>query len=487
MRRIVSALTVLIFATTLHAQTAASTTKAPWEKIVIPPLPAFHPAQPKRIQLDNGVVIFLQEDHELPFIAGSINIRGGSRDEAADKVGLVSLYGDAWRTSGSVTTSGDKMDDLLEARAASVESSSDIDSTGISWNSLTGDFDMVFAQAVDLLEHPDFKAEKLKLAQREMLTGIVRRNDEASDIAAREASKLVYGADNPYGREPEIATVQNVTLDDLKAWHDRTMVPGNLLIAVEGDFDSAAMEAKLRAVFGAMKAGPVTPPLKTEFPGPKPGVYFIPKEDVDQSNIYIVGLGTERSNPDYYALAVMNEIFSGGFSSRLFQDVRTKQGLAYEVTGRYGAAYDHPGEFYVIAGTKSATTEKTVAAMLHEVELLKTQPPSDKEMREAKDQLLNSFIFNYDSPDKVMREQVNLEFYGYPLDLLSQYQSGIEKVTIADVSRVAKQYIDTSKLAIVVVGNPDEMETPLTELKLGPVMPIDITIPGMDALQRPQR
>jgi len=482
MRKIMALIAIMFCASLLTAQA-----DKPWEKIPIPQLPAFHPEQPKRIDLKNGVVIFLQEDHELPFIDGFINVRGGSRDEPAAKAGLVSIYGEAWRTSGTATTSGDKLDDILEARAANVESFGDVDSTGISWSSLKGDFDMVFASAVDLLEHPDFKADKLRLAQRQMLTGIVRRNDDASGIAGREARKLVYGADSPYAREPEIAMVQSITLDDLKAWHDKTLVPGNILIGVEGDFDSATMEAKLRAAFGSMKPGPVTPPLTTTFPGPKPGVYFIDKNDVDQSNISIVGLGTTRKNPDYYALTVMNEIFSGGFGSRLVQDVRTKQGLAYSVGGSYGASYDHPGTFRVAAGTKSTNTVKTIDAMLKDINLLKTDPPTADELRKAKDDLLNSFIFAYDSPNKILREQVNLEFYGYPSDFLAKYQSAIEKVTAADVSRVANKYIDTSKLAILVVGNKSELETPLTDLKLGAVTNIDISIPGMEALQRPRR
>ena len=101
----------------------ATTTAQPWTKIPIPPLHAFKPAQPRRIELANGLVIFLQEDHELPFINGAIMIRGGSRDEPANKVGLVDIYGQTWRTSGTATIDGDKLDDKLESKAASIETS----------------------------------------------------------------------------------------------------------------------------------------------------------------------------------------------------------------------------------------------------------------------------------------------------------------------------------------------------------------------------
>jgi zinc protease len=171
----------------------------------------------------------------------------------------------------------------------------------------------------------------------------------------------------------------------------------------------------------------------------------------------------------------MNEVFSGGFGSRVFQNVRTKLGLAYDVSGSFGASYDHPGIFYVIAGTKSVSTVAATQAMLAEIGRLKTEPPTPAELSKAKDQVLNSFIFHYDSPEKTLNEQVLLAFYGYPSDFLDKYKSGIEKVTSADVARVANKYVDPSKLAIVVVGNQAEI-TPKLD-KLGKVTDLDISIP----------
>lgn len=475
-------LTVLLTTMSGAAQTAtstpaksASTSAKPWTKIPIPPLHAFKPQQPKRIELANGLVIFLQEDHELPFINGTILIRGGSRDEPADKVGLVSLYGQTWRTSGTKTVDGDKLDDELENKAASLETSGGTATTSVNWSSLKGDFDTVFSSTIDLLLHPDFKADKLVLAKRQMETGISRRNDDASGIANREAIKMVYGAANPYARQTEYTTVDAVTLSDLQAWHDKTVVPNGMIVAISGDFDSAAMEAKLRSAFGSLPRGILIATPSIHFTAPDRNIYFAEKSDVDQSNVVIVGLGTERSNPDYYALSVMNEIFSGGFGSRVVQDVRTKLGLAYEVGGSFGASYDHPGIFYVIAATKSESTVAATQALLAEIGKLKTEPPTPSELSNAKDQLLNSFIFNYDSPEKTLNEQVILAFYGYPPDFLDKYKTGIEKVTSGDVARVANKYVDASKLAIVVVGNQPEITPKLDTL--GKVSTLDIAIP----------
>lgn len=457
------------------AKSAPPAPTQPWKKIPIPPLHAFKPEQPKRIELANGLVIFLQEDHELPFINGSILIRGGSRDEPADKVGLVTMYGQSWRTSGTSTISGDRLDDQLELKAARIETSGGAANTSLRWSSFKNDFDSVFSSAADLLLHPAFKEDKLALAKRQLDASIARRNDDASNMAIREAIKLVYGPTSPFARQAEYATVEAVTTDDLKKWHDRTVVPNGMIVAVSGDFDSGEMERKLRAAFDPLARGQVMAEEKFNFTNPTPGVRFVNKDDVNQSNILIVGLGTERSNPDYYALSVMNEIFSGGFGSRVVQNVRTKLGLAYSVDGSFGASYDHPGIFYVIAGTKSASTVPATKAMLDEVNRLKTVPPTPTELAKAKDQLLNAFIFHYDSPDKILDEQIQLAFYGYPADFLDKYKAGIEKVTSEDVARVANKYVDASKLGIVVVGNRDEIKPPVSEL--GKVTDLDVSIP----------
>jgi len=126
-------------AKTSAAKSAAQAPK-PWEKIVIPPLAEFHPQQPKRIALSNGMVLFLQEDHELPLIQGTIRIRGGARLEPAEKVGLVSIFGQAWRTGGTESKTGDQLDDFLESRAAKVETGGRLDSTNLSWSCLKEDF-----------------------------------------------------------------------------------------------------------------------------------------------------------------------------------------------------------------------------------------------------------------------------------------------------------------------------------------------------------
>jgi zinc protease len=465
----------LLLALLFAAATLATAQTTNWKEIPIPPLPAFKPQQPKRIELPNGMVIFLQEDHELPLIDGTARIRGGSRNEPADKVGLVDIFSEVWRTGGTKTQTGDQLDDFLEVRAAKVETGGSSDSTTVSWACLKGDLDDVFKVFASLLQNPEFRAEKIDLAQKEEADGISRRNDQAGEIAQRESVKLAYGADNPYARVPEYATVNAVTRQDLLDWHGKYVHPNNIILGISGDFDSAAMEARLRAAFGSWPKGPALPKDQLQYTPAKPGYYLVPKDDVNQSSINMVALGTTRDNPDYYAISVFNEAFGGGFSSRLFNDIRTKRGLAYSVGGGIGTNFGHPGILQVAMGTKSQSTIEAIQAARDNIDNLAKQPITDEEIQHAKDAILNAFIFRLDSPDKILGERMTYEYYGYPPDWLDKYQAEIKKVTAADVNRVAAKYLHKDQFAVLVVGNTKEFDKPLSSL--GAVKEIDIAIP----------
>jgi zinc protease len=206
-----------------------------------------------------------------------------------------------------------------------------------------------------------------------------------------------------------------------------------------------------------------------------PGYYLISKEDVNQSSIHMVALGIKRDNPDFYAANVFNEAFGGGFSSRLFNDIRTKRGLAYSVGGGIGANFGHPGILQITIGTKSQSTIESISAADEDIENLAKQPITDDEIKRAKDAILNAFIFRLDSPDKILSERLTYEFYGYPADWLDRFPAEIGKVTAADVNRVAAKYLHRDQLAVLVVGNTKEFDKPLSSL--GKVTTIDITIP----------
>ncbi len=448
-----------------------------WKEIPAPPLKAFSIPKPARVVLPNGMVILLMEDHELPLIHAEAYVRVGQRDDPAEKTGLGSIAGQVWRTGGTKTKTGDELDDFLEARAAKVETNVATASATVSLNCLKGDFDAVLGVFDDVLRNPEFREEKIPIAKNQLNTAIARRNDEPMQISRREAAKLVYGDDSPYARVPEYATVAAVTREDLLAWHKRYVHPGRIVMGVVGDFDAKAMEQKLKKAFGAWPKGPAvsTPPAayrKT----PKPGVFLVEKDDINQSSIVLTHLGVEKKDPDYFALEVMNEIFGGGFSSRLFSHVRSDKGLAYAVAGAVRSEWDYPGVFGIYLGTKSQTTATGIDALMAEVKGILDAPPSADELKKAKDAILNSFVFRFDSKAKILREQALDQFYGYPADFLEKYRAEIEKVTAEDVQRVAKKHVRPQDLSILVVGKPADFDRPLSSF--GEVRKVDITIPA---------
>src|ERR1700693_5023321 len=291
--------TIFIFILAPVPQAAAQA--ASWQQIQIPPLPAFKPPQPKRIELKNGMVIFLQEDHELPLIDGTARIRGGSVNEPATKVGLVDIYGEVWRTGGTKTQTGDQLDDLLEVRAAKVETGGGPDSTTISWSCLKGDLDDVFKAFKDVLQNPEFRADKLDIVHEEAFDAISRRNDDIGEIAHRETVKLAYGSHNPSARTPEYATAAAITRHDLIDWHAKYVHPNNIILGIVGDFDSAKMEARLREAFASWPKGQKATDPEIKIEPAKSAYYEVDKTDVNQSNIQMVAPGITRKSPDYFA------------------------------------------------------------------------------------------------------------------------------------------------------------------------------------------
>jgi hypothetical protein len=271
--------------------------------------------------------------------------------------------------------------------------------------------------------------------------------------------------------------VDNIQRGDLQAFYRRYFFPSNIMIGVLGDFDTAAMKAKLEKLFAGwdVKQEPVPPFPKVDEKG-APGLYLAVKEDVAQTFFQMGHLGGVLKDKNYPALSVMADILGGGFSSRLFKEVRTRLGYAYGVSASWGADYLHPGLFRIGGSTKSASTVDTLQAVRKEVEKIRTTEVTTQELNTAKQSVMNSFVFFFDSPSKILNRLVSYDYYGYPKDFIFQYQKGVEAVTKADVLRVAKEYIHPEIFATVAVGKPADFGKPLTTL--GAVQNIDLTIPG---------
>ncbi len=451
------------------------------ENLEFPPLRDFEAPQPERITLDNGMTIFLLEDHELPQINAVARIGAGSVYEPAEKVGLASITGSVMRTGGTASMSSDSINQVLEGLGATVETGMGSTSGSAFMSTLKENVDTVLPIFADVIRTPAFAEEKVSLAKNQQKSSISRRNDNAQQIAYREFDKLVYGEDSPYARHTEYYTIDAITREDVVNFHEQYVQPNNIILSVWGDFDAEAMVQKLRAQFGdwepAQDFTPPTPPDPTT--NRSYSVNFIQKDDVTQSTILMGHPGELiQRDDDYPAVIVTNEVLSGGFSGRLFQNVRKDQGLAYSVFGNYSAGYDRPGRFFAGVFTKSGTTVEATRSVMAEVEKMRQEPPSNEEIQLAKDSYLNSFVFNFDTKQEVLGRLMTYEYYDYPSDFLQQTKDAIEQVTAEDVLRVSQAYLYPDESHILVVGRQQDFSQDLAALtKDGSVNEIDISIP----------
>jgi predicted Zn-dependent peptidase len=458
------------------AAPAAEQPAKSWQQIETPPLPPQEVPKPRREVLDNGMVVMLLEDHELPLVEATALIRTGSRDEPAAKVGLARLAGDVMRSGGTASMSPDELNQFLENRAASIETGIDTAAGSASMSALAEDFPEVLEVFADVLRSPAFAEDQLAVAKNQLNTAISRQNDDPQQIAFREFSKLIYGEDSPYARDETYETVTAVTRQDLVDWHQRSYHPDRVVLGLVGDFDSDRALALVREAFGDWPRGPAA---DLELPdvalATSPGVYRVEKNDMTQSNIVMGHLGIEKDNPDYYAVEAMNNILSGSFASRLFSNVRSAKGLAYAVFGSVGSNYDYPGVFTMFTTTKTETTGAAIEALLEEARNLTAKPPTADELAKAKEAILNSFVFESDSTREILGQQVRYEYFGYPLDWLERYRKGIDTVTLEEVRAAAAKYVHPDDLRILVVGPTEGLDKPLTTY--GEVTQVDISIP----------
>ena len=451
--------------------------KKPHEGLVYPPLNQPQPPVPQRVELDNGMIIYLLEDHELPIVDISARIRTGAIYEPADKIGLAAITGAVMRTGGTTSKTGDELDEILENLAASVEVGIGGDAGTASMSVLKEDLDTGLAILADVLMNPAFREDKIELEKVQHRSGIARRNDSARGITSREFQKLIHGADSPYARTTEYDTINSITRDDLVAFHARYFRPNNVILGVLGDFNSEEILDKIRVAFKGWQPRAIDLPEKPKIPedmGRRVGL--VTKDDVNQTNIRMGHVGWLRSNEDYPALVVGCQILGIGFSSRLVNSIRVEKGLAYSVGNNYGAGYDVPGVFLIACATKSESTVTATDAILAEVERMRVEEVSDEELKQAIDGFMNSSVFDYDSKGEILSRALRYAYYDYPQDFVEQLMAGIRNITKLDVQRVVAKYMHPDQFAILAVGKASDFDKPLDAL--GEVTEIDITIPS---------
>ncbi len=464
----------------LLASAGLAQTVPSYQQLTYPPLKQVKIPEPASFTLKNGMHVLLLEDHELPVISGLALIRTGNLFDPPDKRGLSSVMADVLRSGGTSAKTGDQIDEELENIAGSVESSMGETSASITFSGLKETTGTVLSIFKSVMTDPEFRQDKIDFTIGQDHSGIDRRNDDPQGIAEREIASILYGRDNSYGWNIEHADLARIHREDLQQFYHRYYFPTNIMLAIYGDFSTADMKDQLEKLFADWNPQqppvPAFPPVTAKA---APGVFLAEKSDVTQTFFSLGLLGGTLRDPDYPALEVAVNILGSGFTSRLMSQIRTKMGLAYSIGAGWGAGYDHPGTFRIVGSTKSPSTAAAIQAARSELEKMRTTEVTEQELKTAKDAVLNSFVFFFDSPAKTLTRVLTYQYFGYPQDFLIEYQKKVATVTRADVLRVMQQHIDPANLSIVAVGNPKDFGKPLSDI--GKVEKIDLSIPPMPA------
>lgn len=458
---------------------AAAITARHYTELEFPPLREIQIPDFERYELDNGMVVYLVEDHELPLVSGSATFRTGERLVPDAQVGLGNLTGEVMRVGGTETYPADALNLALEQRAAVVETSIDTASGSASFSTLTEDLEAVFSLFTDVVRRPAFAQDQVDLLKNRYRGGIDRRNDDPGDIASREFRKLVYGASSPYARTVEYDTLDAISREDMVNFYKSSVRPDQTILAIAGDFEPQLMKQLIQEAFGDWQAPaeraelPVTPSATQQ----KAGVFMVNQPQLTQSYIQLGHIGGQRDSEDYASLTVLNEVLNG-FGGRLFNELRSRQGLAYVVYAFWAARYDYPGLFIGGGQTRSEATVPFIKAIKTEIERVRQEAVSQEELKRAQDAVLNSFVFNFQSPEQTLSRLVRYEYYGYPQDFVFQYRQAVSDTTAADLLDVAQAYLKPESLVVLVVGNADDIVPPLDSLDPDQtVTQIDVSIP----------
>ncbi len=435
------------------------------QQMVFPPLALSFPRVGQEVQrrvLPNGLVLYLYPDRRLPLVEATALLRGGTAYEGEDAWTAMVLLGSQLRAGGTAATPAAVLDATLERMAASIETQAGAEAITATLNVLSRDVDRGLDLLVEVLRTPALDAAKLQVARGRLLEEIRRRDEDPARLAGRTFSRLLYTDRHPEGRELDPARVRAVTPPGLRALHARYIHPNNMFLAVAGDFDPAEMAARVERAFGAWpRAAVALPPLPRAEHRLRAGVYVVPRP-LGQATILLGHLGIDRTNPDRYAVELMDIILGrSGFTSRITERVRSDEGLAYSVGTFYATGTRDLGAFRTSVQTKNESVGRATAAVLEEIRKMTEAPVAEEELAIAKDGLVNSFVFRWQSPMQVAAQLMTLEFDGLPPDYYETVLDRYRAIGAADILRVAQRYLHPDQMTIVVVGDPARFDRPL--------------------------
>lgn len=459
MKKHISILTGALLMATLNTgiANAAEALNLPEVKTV-----KFQPPAGERMTLKNGIKVYYMQDSTLPVVHVQTIIRTGKIYDPAKKVGLGEMTLELMRNGGTAKYSPEEMDKKLENFGASIDTVMSLEEATVDMTSLKKDFAAVLDIYADVLRSPAFETEKTELTRTEFIEMTARRNDEPGRSVAREALRRFFGPEHPYGYRSEKETINAITVADMKAWHKNYVQPGNIMIAVAGDFGSKGnLKKALEKAFGSWKAGKTAFP-KIEQPKSiaKRKVFHIQKPS-SQAYIAMVQTAPKRLSPDEYALSVTNEMLGGGLSSRLAAEVRSRRGLAYTVYS-YASKRSLEGFEMAYCGTKPGTVAQAIEVMLGEFKKVQDELAPAEEIERAKSSIINSFVFRFPTPFSLITNRMGYDYYNYPANYLENYVQNIEKIDAAAVQAAAKKLFRPDDMIIFVIGDSAKFDKPLS-------------------------
>lgn len=426
------------------------------EELTFDPL-SFEPpdAAEYRKTLPDGTAVYLAPSHEFPLIAVSLSLKGGASLDPVTLPGLAAMTSRLVREGGTMTVPSIKVDEQFDFMATEVSVSSGDISTTATMNSLASNFDESLTLFVDMLRNPAFETPRIQTAQARILEGLKQRNDDASSILSREWKRLLFGPDHFESSEPTDKTVQAIGPDQLRQMHARIFHPGNMIVSVSGDFEIDQMMEKLSKALEGWERGEVAPDPIAPTAVLEPGLYHIPKS-IPQGKVALGSRSIVRDDPDAIAMLLLNDILGGGgFTSRIMQQVRSNEGLAYSARSSLAPRVSYPGEFRAGFESKNPTVALATKIVLDQIRRVREEPVTAEELETAKQSLIETFPRSFESKPQMLRVFVNDEWTHRPKDYWKTFRQRVSAVTVEDLQRVAKKHLDPEKMAILVVGDWD--------------------------------
>ena len=408
---------------------------------------------PTKFVTSNGMTILVLEQHFLPIVEVNAMVKSGSAQDPPEKAGLANLVA-SLLDEGTTSRSSKQLAEQIDFVGGALEVRASEDFTNASVRVLKKDAELGFTLLADILQHPAFHKPEFERIRSQILGEMASDNDDPGHVAMKAFNQLVFHG-HPY-RWPLYGTEESlnkITHADVVGFYSREYIPSQVIVTIVGDVTLDQVSGLVQTYFGGWKKVSAPPRnLKNPAAVEKKTVQLIEK-DLTQSNVILGHSGISRTNPDFYAVTVMNYILgAGGFSSRLMDSIRDKQGLVYGIMSHFDARL-MPGSFWVNFQTRTDATNQAIQGVLSEIKSIREALVTDQELSEAKSFLMGSFPLRLDSTAKLAQVVSQVEFYGLGFEYFSQYPKWIERVTKEDVLRVAKQYLNTQRYALVVVGN----------------------------------